>query len=340
MKVTSCAGKNGENMINITPSLNVHTVADIFQFPDLEFLVGGLMHKNTVVLISGDPKIGKSTFVLQLCKALCSGQKFLGSYQCLESRVLIIDEENGQSTLKKRFQSLGFHKSEKNLVVQCSMGFRIDNDEWFRQLSKFIQDEKINVVVFDSFVRIHSKEENSASEMKEVSQKLRTLANSGVTVIVIHHSGKSHEKGPKNPFRGSQEIIAGVDSAFSLKKRGEQICFESTIQRDLPGDISIILKKEITPAGGIHFEQVSITKALQKSKKEIAIEAIIEVMENHFKQSIDLLKVEDILSAVKMKLPIGEKNVKTALRELKEAGKVTFRSEGHNRRLYGLPAGT
>ena len=58
--------------------------------------------------------------------------------------------------------------------------------------------------------------------MSRVSEAFRKLTVSGATVIILHHRGKSEFQ----DYRGSSEIIAGVDVAFSIRKDENILTFK------------------------------------------------------------------------------------------------------------------
>jgi hypothetical protein len=75
------------------------------------------------------------------------------------------------------------------------------------------------LMIFDSLVRFHTADENSASEMRLVMAQLRKLADAGATVVALHHRAKSQEG---SNYRGSSDILAAVDVAYVLKSDGDQ----------------------------------------------------------------------------------------------------------------------
>src|SRR5204863_9522727 len=75
------------------------------------------------------------------------------------------------------------------------------------------------VFIFDSLIRFHDGDENSATDMKRPTHAFRQLCSAGATVIVLHHRGKRGiEGGKSSPYRGSSEIAGACDLAFSVTK--------------------------------------------------------------------------------------------------------------------------
>jgi hypothetical protein len=75
------------------------------------------------------------------------------------------------------------------------------------------------VIYIDPLNAFHTKEENSATQMREVTNFVKQLRFAGATVVIIHHQGKAGVEGPKSPFRGSSELNAACDIGFLVDKK-------------------------------------------------------------------------------------------------------------------------
>jgi hypothetical protein len=74
------------------------------------------------------------------------------------------------------------------------------------------------LIVVDSFIRFHTADENSATEMGQIMGEIRALANAGAVVVLQHHKPKAEG----TQYRGSSDIKAGVDVAFAVIYEKEQ----------------------------------------------------------------------------------------------------------------------
>ncbi len=106
--------------------------------------------------------------------------------------------------------------------------------------------ERKPLIIFDSLIRFHGADENSATEMAAAMQDLRALANAGATVILLHHRAKSET----SRYRGSSDIAGGVDLAISVSRdRSAGIikldCFKSRFSEEF----SIALRPELRERG-------------------------------------------------------------------------------------------
>ena len=144
-------------------------------------LGGGLVH-GSVVLLSGEPGIGKSTLLMQISDALGESKK-----------VLYVSGEESAGQLKLRAKRLGI--SGKNLYI-------LTETELERILS---QTDKLtpDVIIVDSIQTIYSDSVSSApgtiSQIKESTLAFITKAKSdGISVILVGHVNKEGTiAGPK-----------------------------------------------------------------------------------------------------------------------------------------------
>jgi hypothetical protein len=179
--------------------------------PKVEWAVEGIIPRASVVLIAGEPGSYKSWLALSLLGAVTSGGRFLGR-ECRMGRVLYLDRENPLAVVRDRLGMLG---------VESLSNSRIWGN-WLPDPPPLIGDGRLlqiarefkPVIIFDSLIRFHGADENSATEMAKVMEHLRVLANVGATPVALHHRPKSET----SRYRGSSDIAGGVDMAFSLSR--------------------------------------------------------------------------------------------------------------------------
>ena len=144
-------------------------------------LGGGLVH-GSVVLLSGEPGIGKSTLLLQICDALGADQ-----------RVLYISGEESGGQLKLRAKRLGV--SGKNLFILTETN--IEN------ILKEADQVRPDVMIVDSIQTVYSSSVNSTpgsiTQVKETALAFINKAKAGGTsVIMVGHVNKEGSiAGPK-----------------------------------------------------------------------------------------------------------------------------------------------
>ncbi len=181
--------------------------------PVTQWIVPDVIAQGEYHLIAGAPASMKSMLALSMGYAISTGSEVFGR-PTVQKPVLYIDKENPVGLIKER-QDLLHLTDESNLHYWGSWFSEIPScfDPVYLLLAKKYKP----VIIFDSLIRFHTMDENDATAMRTVSESFRRLCNLGATVIVLHHQGKL-SLGYRSPFRGSSEIEAGCDIAYSLTK--------------------------------------------------------------------------------------------------------------------------
>ncbi len=190
--------------------------------PEL-WTVDKLIPQDSITAITGAPASFKTWLTLDIARCVSKGLDFLGEYKASQGKVLIIDKENHLRHIQKRLNLLKFG----NESIQYYVGnddFLIDKEMDFIELSEIITKENIKLVIFDSFVRIHSGDENESKYVNKVMKSFRRLTNLGTTIIFIHHNRKENlnTQSTTNSIRGSSDILAGIDCLLQVTKLSKE----------------------------------------------------------------------------------------------------------------------
>jgi len=155
---------------------------------ELNRVLGGGLVPGSLVLLGGEPGIGKSTLSLQTV------------LQLPELKILYVSGEESAHQLKMRAERLTSHLSptpntHENLLILC--------ENQLETIFEHIRDEQPQLVIIDSIQTIMTEEvESSAGSIAQVrecaSALLRFAKTSGVPVILIGHITKEGTlAGPK-----------------------------------------------------------------------------------------------------------------------------------------------
>ncbi len=148
---------------------------------ELNRVLGGGLVQGSIILIGGEPGIGKSTLVLQNLLAIKS------------KTILYVSGEESATQLKLRADRIG--RGSDNCFIVCETSLET--------IFKHIEDVQPGIVVIDSIQTIASDVlESSAGSVSQVrecaAQLLKYAKESGVPVIVIGHITKEGSlAGPK-----------------------------------------------------------------------------------------------------------------------------------------------
>jgi len=94
-----------------------------------------------------------------------------------------------------------------NVWLISSHVLRLDSDEDRQALDSTINELRPRLLVLDPLIRLHSADENSATEIARVLSFLRDLQRKYATaVLVVHHARKCSSTDPGLGLRGSTEI--------------------------------------------------------------------------------------------------------------------------------------
>ncbi len=149
---------------------------------ELNRVLGGGLVKGSVVLLSGDPGIGKSTILLQICECLGNGLK-----------ILYVSGEECAHQIKLRASRLGV--STGNLSILC------ETDAQY--ICEYINSEKPDLVIVDSIQTMEITELNSSpgsvTQVRESTNLFtRTAKTSNIPVFLVGHVNKDGNiAGPK-----------------------------------------------------------------------------------------------------------------------------------------------
>ena len=142
---------------------------------ELDRVLGGGIVPGSLILVGGDPGIGKSTLLLQVCRELARTEK----------KVLYISGEESLRQIKLRAQRMGAFTD--HLLLLCET-----NLELIRQA---IERERPETVVIDSIQTMFSEEVGSApgsvSQVREATNALMQLAKGlCITIFIVGHVTK------------------------------------------------------------------------------------------------------------------------------------------------------
>ncbi len=141
---------------------------------ELDRVLGGGLVCGSVVLLSGEPGIGKSTLLLQICDTLCK-----------EKTVLYVSGEESRSQLKLRAERLGVSGDRLFVLTETNIEEILDE-------AKGVSPD---VIIADSVQTMYSDRVASApgsiTNVKEVAMSFIAKAKSeGISVILVGHVNK------------------------------------------------------------------------------------------------------------------------------------------------------
>mgnify|MGYP002553513720 CR=1 FL=1 len=143
-------------------------------FAELDRVLGGGIVKGSLTLLGGEPGIGKSTIILQICN------KIKG-----EGKVLYVSGEESAEQIKLRSDRLKINNDDILFLGETDISIINEN----------IEELTPKLVIIDSIQTMYSDEitaaAGSVSQVREItSQIMRMCKSKGVTTIIIGHVTK------------------------------------------------------------------------------------------------------------------------------------------------------
>ena len=149
---------------------------------ELDRVLGGGIVKGSVVLLSGDPGIGKSTILLQVCNALQGNLN-----------ILYVSGEESAIQIKLRAKRIGVESDNVSIMTETDV----------QTVCEYISSAKPDLVIIDSIQTMqHSDRASSPGSIVQVRESTNLLLRTGksldIPVFIVGHVNKGGDiAGPK-----------------------------------------------------------------------------------------------------------------------------------------------
>lgn len=145
------------------------------QIQELDRVLGGGIVPGSLILVGGDPGIGKSTLLLQVCRNLSN----------IKKSVLYISGEESLKQIKMRAERLGDFSETLSLFCETNL----------ETVRAVIEKNRPQIVIVDSIQTMYSEEVTSApgsvSQVRESTNVFMQLAKGlGITIFIVGHVTK------------------------------------------------------------------------------------------------------------------------------------------------------
>lgn len=222
---------------------------------DRRFIVERFLLPKTINMLYSRPGAFKSYLTLDMCLCVAGGDDWLGM-KTKKTNVLILDKENSDSSLRDRLIALvsGHGWKRKSNPRYLNMLIRqgdLWNAEFIANLSQYVSEKKVGLIVFDTVRRFGDFEENSSDSINQLYLAFQSIVNgTDCAVLFLHHANKESGK-----YRGSVDLLGQVDTAYRVERDGTQDDFKLICEKSRSGEIDEI-------AGHIEFaeERTVITR--------------------------------------------------------------------------------
>lgn len=273
-------------------SLNANQLLD-FAGAEPAPIWGPTICSHNLVMVVGPTGIGKTFVMMKLAHTMSAGGKFLAWHVTTPRRVLYIDGELGIVGMKRRFRAVQAEAPYSprgdnfRVLTKDQTGGRlwnISNPEDQRKYNAEIADA--DVVIFDNLLSCNFPLDGRDDEVKQwhrIMPWFFALRDTGRTVIVVHHTGKSGDQlgtsVKENWLDTSIELkapevyrpIAGTEFTLKFRKtRDVKRCDAPAMQIEYLTDEDGIGRWNWTELENNRRKQVEGLRSEGMSKREVA----------------------------------------------------------------------
>jgi hypothetical protein len=205
-----------ENTTNTGKRYTVHNAADaLAPRPPVKWIVEGLIYENSITVMYGDGGTKKTWAGMYLAACVASGAAW-GEYETHKTRVLFVDEENGEMEISGRagYCIRGALSDESADLRYISLAaFHLDDPKDEAILTAEILAQGAGLVILDALADLMLGDENSKQDTQPVFNALRRISEkTGAAILVIHHSNKQGGHRGSSVIKDAPDILLRVES--------------------------------------------------------------------------------------------------------------------------------
>lgn len=196
------------------------------ELPPREYILGPVIPRQGLVMLYAGRGVGKTHVALSIAYAVATGQGLFCWQAPKARRVLYVDGEMPAVIMQERLRAIaaGSGKIEvanemlkiitPDLLPLDEPRLNLATTEGQRWLEPFL--EGVEFLVLDNLATLApSGDEDKSKDWRPMQEWLLTLRRRGITVMLVHHAGKS---GNQRGTSGREDIL---DTVIALKRPGD-----------------------------------------------------------------------------------------------------------------------
>ena len=242
-------------------------------YAELDRVLGGGLVKGSLVLVGGEPGIGKSTLILQIC------DKIKG-----EGKVLYVSGEESAEQIKLRADRLNIHNDDILFLGETDIDIIDEN----------IKELEPKLVIIDSMQTMYSEDISSApgsvSQVREITARIMKICKSRkITTIIIGHVTKDGNiAGPRvlehmvdtvlyieGERYFSYRMIRGVKNRFGSTNEVGMFEMQEKGMVEITNPSSILIsERDDNPSGSVIVATVEGTRPLMVELQALVTQSV------------------------------------------------------------------
>lgn len=302
------ADSNKNSDTNSAPermSFETYSEFDLSVNEKIEWVVDGILAKDSTSLVIAQPKVGKSELSRDLSASVARGESFLG-FNTKRGPVLLIPLEESRMVMKEKFKTRGLSNSDNNLFI-AKTGNR---ETIVEDLEEAIVKFNPTLVIIDTLQRVvgcddmndYTKTYNKIMPFTNLARKYKCH------IMFIHHANKYGSPGQQSVL-GSTGLPGSVDMLIYLQKNEDKKRIISTEPRH----------GESIPPTVLEFDKLSGRFSLGKQAFQEKIDSVRDDI-------MDILKKEPdrVFSHEELKEQVGgnAKSFSNGIKQLHEESMI------------------
>lgn len=190
--------------------------------------IGGLFPRRQVSVIASEPGCGKTWCMLKFCADMSNSQEWGKFYGCSwvepDRKCMMLIGDSGKEMIVERIFQLGIDNvaDENNFTMYFvedmlheNFPFLLNTPEGRSAINTLIQNDKPDIVFFDTLISFMTGDENSAKEVGEIFIELRSMAEENNCAIVLNHHFR---KAGKNETRKKTATLSDVIGSSAMSR--------------------------------------------------------------------------------------------------------------------------
>jgi hypothetical protein len=209
--------------------------------PESDELLGPVLMRAQRTIIGGHTGEGKTTYALQLVRALVRGETFL-DWQGQGGRVLVLDAEQGLRSVKRRLREARLDDCDDVDYVRVPDGLSLDSDpRHIAAVEEKLEAGNFAAVVADPLYKLHQGDSNDEREAVDLMRRFDGWRERHRFALVLPVHCRKPVPGTKfsiHDLFGSSAYVRGAEVVLGLQRVSDGYA-KLHFLKDRDGDLPI-----------------------------------------------------------------------------------------------------